>query len=624
MFFANKGDVVGTVLSLKKLFSYVLDSSPRAILAYIKFFSWLLRDSLWRNKKMTFLVLVTGILGVAFQVKVFALIIYYAKHFSSGDMISIWRHEVDPRDSIALLASMSLAVFVLLLLTGLSVYVSRRCILRLGRRYGEFCAKRVFSLLDSRFHIVNFADNSSTVDIHILRLVSADSMYCNRILTTLLSLVVPVLTLTVAGATLFYLEPLLTCILMIFLTGFVFIQAMISRKTSFHSVQYEAERPLAGRDYRRIIQHFKYQPESRTGQEIISFPFKAGAIRRYLDAYEGILSSVENSKFASMMLMAFMMGLIILVMGGNIIRAGSGWGRLLIYIVALRFAITNLESSFTILTSINRFYPLVRRYFLFVHSFCRVNEINRNVKDRYELVVSGNQLNGSQERVVLRRGLRLGLVSSEEVNRYTIPTLIESLLSPSQEIVNGALSSLCFATTRHARPLVSLRDFLKLDASSKWKDLETFSMDEELLVKTRELVQDDLDRQIDPEMWEDMEPKFKFSLSLFSTINRDCRWVLIEAIGLNLLDKQSSKVYLNLLRGKIVVLIFSEDLSQVGTFNEDVLAVINERELIGLGSMDWFGGVRRDVAAMLGIEDQEEKGGRHIVETVDDEFETDI
>jgi hypothetical protein len=100
--------------------------SIETISGYSRFICWLIRDSLWRNKGIPLLIVISGALGVAFQVKVFGLMMYYAKHLSSGEAIRLWGYEVDPQHSLGLLAMASVAVFFLLALSPLSIYFSTR------------------------------------------------------------------------------------------------------------------------------------------------------------------------------------------------------------------------------------------------------------------------------------------------------------------------------------------------------------------------------------------------------------------------------------------------------------------------------------------------------------------
>ena len=141
---------------------------------YFDFLRWLLPDSLLRRKWLTVSVLAIGALGVAFQVKVFALIIYYARHFSSGDAINIGIYSFNPRDSIGLLIGGSLLVSLLLGISSMFTYYSRRNILHMGRKYEEFCSKRVFALLDINFDVFSRMDESSEINSYLLRLIRSD------------------------------------------------------------------------------------------------------------------------------------------------------------------------------------------------------------------------------------------------------------------------------------------------------------------------------------------------------------------------------------------------------------------------------------------------------------------
>ena len=50
----------------------------------------------------------------------------------------------------------------------------------------------------------------------------------------------------------------------------------------------------------------------------------------------------------------------------SIIFEGRGWGRLIVYLLALRYGLVNLRSLASTITSINRLYPHLRRYRDFV------------------------------------------------------------------------------------------------------------------------------------------------------------------------------------------------------------------------------------------------------------------
>jgi len=601
----------------EKLFGLV----PKRIKSYSSFLCWLIPDSLWRNKGLSFLILATGFLGVSFQVQVFALIIYYARHFSSGELILFWGYEFDPRISVRLLVGVSFGIMVSFMLASASIYYSRRSALALGRKYEEFCAKRVYHLLSENIDVFGSMAHDMSQNKYLFKLVRMDSRFCNRVLRMLLNLNIPALTLAVAFGGLIYLEPVLTLFIIMMMAIFAYFQYRVSRTGAGHSQRFEKLARVASLEQRGLIEHFKQQPESGTAKDLVERTYFSGAAKKRLDAYEGRLRAVENSRLVSGIFIAVVLAMILTVMGGNIISRGSGWGRLVVYIVALRFAMANLQNSFALVTSISRFYPQVRRYYLFVHSLKSDGRDGYTPLERYELHVGMKRLVGSQDRLILEKGSRLALVTPLALNRYTLASITRSLLGDSEGVFKSALYSMRFATRRHSCPDTSLRQVLGLDDRASWPDLKARFTDEKLWHKMQEQLPGNLDTQIKPKNWDRLEPTLKFALSLISAANSDCRWVLVEAKALGLLGQGSARFYLDLFKDKIVVLVFNEDISGVRAYGEDGVAVATEEELLGLGSPEWIADVRSEVEEILdlGILKKKRKAGAE--EEDEDELE---
>jgi len=87
---------------------------------------------------------------------------------------------------------------------------------------------------------------------------------------------------------------------------------------------------------------------------------------------------------------------------------------------------TNLQQSFSIITSINHFYPQARRHFHFVRTFHDNDRKPGASPETYEARVDdGGALEGSLQSLTLKRGTRLALVTPQsKLNHYTVITLI--------------------------------------------------------------------------------------------------------------------------------------------------------------------------------------------------------
>ncbi len=287
-------------------------------------------------------------------------------------------------------------------------------------------------------------------------------------------------------------------------------------------------------------------------------------------------------------------------MGGTIIKQGSGWGRLLVYVVALRFAMTNLQKTFSIITAINRFYPQVRRYFLFVQSFEQKDQEDFPPLQEYELRLNGQEpesiLEGSSQGMHLRPGSFLALITQLELSRYTLADILRGLLGEGHRAFKAAMYSARFATSRHSCPNCSLRLVLNLPENAGWKDA---GLPEGMLQRLKKQLPGNLDKDIKPKIWEAVEPDSRFALSLASALASDAQWILVEEKGMKLLDEETRFFFLGRMVDRIAVIVYNNSLSRVGGYGEHGVAVMDEKSLIGLGSTQWFETVQAEVEARL-------------------------
>jgi hypothetical protein len=90
--------------------------------------------------------------------------------------------------------------------------------------------------------------------------------------------------------------------------------------------------------------------------------FDRGASYRHGEAFAEQRNVMEASTFASQVVIALALGLVITVGGAQVLAGAGTWSGLLAFLVVLRFAGMKLIGTARVLVSINRFYPAVRRY----------------------------------------------------------------------------------------------------------------------------------------------------------------------------------------------------------------------------------------------------------------------
>lgn len=573
---------------------------------YASLIQWLIVDSVWRYKKLVVFILITGFLSVAFQAQVFGFIVIYSRHFASGKLIDWGPFSVNPRTSVNLLCAGSLVVITSLLLSAIGVFLSKRSILIIGIRYETFCAKRIFSLLSIRSYDFISRASGRGPDNYLLRLVKSDSRMAGRVLRLILSLIIPIITLIVAFSALVYLNPTLTLAILFFGIGYLMFQKKVSKKAANFSIRAETLAPLVSQGYRKLIQHFKLQPENHSSKELVEETFKSNNLRDELDAYEGRLLAVEKSRLGTGLFTAMAIGLIILVMGGNIIRVGSGWDHLLIFVIALRFALSSLQSSFAIITSINRFYPQIRRYFQFLKNVEEELHKKPKFESVYEVQIAPDIPpafpKGNVSNLVLMNGVRLALVTQLELNRYTISALSRSILGQSDLCRYNTIESMRFAIANHSYTGMTLRQMLNLAPDAKWTTLNKWFPDQNLLKLANDQLPNSLDKVISSKNWSHVDAKLKIALSMISAACADSRWIWVDAKDLNLIEKMSAGFYLDRFDDRILVLCYNKNLKMVGRYGEKIVAFAHNEKLLSMGTTEWFLGEYHNFAKALRLD----------------------
>ena len=588
--------------------------------SYVKSVAWLVHDSIRREKMLASAVLVAGLVGVLLRAVVFGLVVVYARYFSSGEVFELAGLSFDPRTSLELLIGASISAVVLLFLATLSLYYARVTCVRMSRGYEEHCGKRVIKLLGQAGYVFALR-NTLVEDRVVLRLIKSDSRVAGRLLRRLLSIVVPVATLAGTMIVLFYLEAALTALVVLVGVVFIFYQYRVSRKGAEHSARFEKLAYVAGNEYQLLIRHYKYLHGTDTRGLLVEDLFASGPVKKQLDSYEGRLRAVENSQLVSGIFAALIVGLIFLIMGWGIIGDGAGWERLLVYVVALRFAMVGLQGVFSAITSINRFYPKLRRYKAFVEGFAtRDGIVNPPLTSAYMLKIlerDGARLfAGSKSQLEFTRGQRLAVATPLGINRYTLPWLCGAM-SGADEGNSSLLHFACYVNIHPSYPERSLRQVLGLGPKATWDELRTWFPDEESWVQAKEQLPTYLDTVIAQKHWGLLQPNLKFMIGLISARLNNSLWIFLQAEGLCLLGPNRARFYLDLFENVFVVLVYNGNFDKVGEFGEEVTAVFGKEGLLGLGSVEWFQAARKSVTEWMEYSERTRHKTR--TDTVEDE-----
>ena len=592
---------------------------------YITIIKLITTDSIWRFKKESFVILITSFLGVFFQIWTIGLAIYYARVLEKGESIRLFSHVFQIRTSISFLIVCGIGVLLSLLISAWLIYFSRTRSLALRHRYEEYCARRVLSLFGSSSTIWSPSGRSFSDSNIIFRLARIDSKNIGRVMWMLLDTIIPGVTLLAAIGVLFYSNAPLTFLMLVLFGISSIFQYRISVMGAKNSTLREKYARGASTEYQRIILRQKGisiplpENESWFGKKV----FMSGHIKRFFDAQLGRLKAIENSQLVSNILFAATMFVILLTLGSSIILRGEGWGNLIVYLVALRFGLVNMKQISKKVTGINRFYPQIKRYFQFVENTTTPPAINGDLVSDYCITTSTNTIDGSLASFKISKGCKVGLVSSVELNRYTLAFIIDCLLGHSRQAVNNALSSIWFMTSRYEHIQGTFRESLGLPGNYEWQDLckEVEEIETGLLDKLTAQLPNNLDEQIPPDKWDTIDKDLKYSIALLNALRSNKQWVVIEENALRSFSDNVLKFFMNRLSDKIMVIIFYSNVANLEMYREDVITVMSKSEVIGIGSVKWFMENQQKIKDIVGKVSVKEAKRAVVDIDSDDEFE---
>lgn len=560
-------------------------------------------DSIWRFKKESFFILVTSFLGVFFQAGTIGMVIYYAQALAKGNDIKMLGYMFQTRNSIGLLFVCGIGVLLSLLLSAWLIYFSRTKCFLLSRRYEEFCSKRILSLFGSNLKVWAPPDQRFSDSSIISRLVRKDSRNIGRVLWMLLDTIIPAITLLISVGVLFYTNTPLTFLMLVLFGISSIFQYKISVVSAKNFTLQEKHARGASLDYQQIILRLKGASLPLPGNEsgFKEKVFTSGKIKRYLDAQIGHLKAIENSQLVSNILFAITIFVLLLTLGGNIILKGAGWGNLIVYLVALRFVLTNLKQSNKKITVINRFYPQVRRYFQFLENTMTPSRTEEKCHANYLVTVGANPIEGSISSYDLGKGSRIGLISTVELSRYTLAFMTDCLLGHSHQGVKNALGSMWFLTSKYEYLPGTLRESLGLPPEYRWHDLRKEIEDAGLWDRIENQLPQDLETPISADIWSRVDTDLKVALALVNAIHSDNQWVVLEENALQFFSDTALKFFMNRLSNKITVIVFYENTKFLGKYREDVIAVLANSNIVGLGYVSWFMENQNKIKAISGL-----------------------
>ena len=286
-----------------------------------------------------------------FQTAALALALFYSSLIASNTPFELFGEQYDTHASKELLGAVALSVMALFGVGVLFRFLSRNAALGIRKGYTSHCtAELVRKAVDGKFGDLSAERISSLTTI-----AKSNSMYCGRVAYLYVLAAPEFVIMVVSLVGLLYLESTLTLLLsVVFMLAGVFIYRTTLRGAK-RSVLSDRYNPRARNAIRESLQKTEHANQSKQISENEDFA-------SWLDNFVGKIRSVEEGGLVAGLTTAVLLAVLLGGLVLDMMHEGSGWGRIVVYLVLFKVTTTQLGNLVRRMVSINRFYPQARVY----------------------------------------------------------------------------------------------------------------------------------------------------------------------------------------------------------------------------------------------------------------------
>ncbi len=564
---------------------------------YWKVARLVLSDSVWRFRWRLAAVLLVSSVSLSLQGGALGAFVFYARRLESGDSVEIAGLAVDPR-SFALLAVAIIAGGALFVLASfLRLYV-QRSFYDITWRYGVYCAERMLTLASAALHQTGH-DGIPLGEAELREMVTSRPVLCSRVLNRLINSLPLASNMVVYSGFLFYLDPTLTvAVLMIVLVSSFFFYGLSVEASRFIPAREEKTSAMSA-DYQCLLDFMRVSsrplaPDHPLLQRLVRHgSFAAFFAQRFRPQVFAAQSAHVGS-----IVMAGVLTVVVLVKGGQIIVRGTGFGDLLVFLIAGRLAMGSVTAIMSALVRINLYYPPVAGYFRMVERLRAATGADAasgpSTPGRPLQVTAkplGNQASVRAPRIL--PGQRLGLVTPKLLDRFALIEVAGGLRLQKDGAKRGerrVAPAQCWLV-HEALPAASALSFA--DIAGLPGDVDAASLSRELGVlgispEAGATVPDDLFTPMDAQAWDRVDPSALWGAALVAAGRAGHPVVAVGARTLDAIGETAARtVFDRLLAARLMLIAYRPgEAKRAGEFGERYVLLYDGKSLLGYLSVE--------------------------------------
>lgn len=572
---------------------------------------WLAGDLYQHAKGLLITIFALNVIGVISRLGMIAVLMTFVHAQTSGRPVVVRGFELPSDSGFWTLMLWGSLVLLLSVTTGVVNYLAEVKNFRLAREAMDRTVDQTLAVVAAGQSRPLTVWANEGMKAMARKVVMGDAMMLARSVLLIGGVTVSVTTFVLATVVLFILNAQLTAILapvfLVYAVPFYKLnRAVVNASRDYDDLRLERAYVLGGllrfasqTQYPGIIHPVwteRYQAD----------PSVSGA----MDAFRGIIMPRRRVAF----LQDVFIGVILLVslvgFGSTVLSDKSAWVPFLTYFVFLRYSLTGMGGTATMVTAVNRFVPQLRRLKEFVFLDVEAAAVGIDKEEKlWTFQAAGSELKGSALSAKPQPGDFIACIDPCPTDSYCLVEFCQRLLGTNNRIkCNHLLGAMFYCGDIRSFPGLSIMHILTGE-----KESDSTTIDQAKRVLERLGVLNEIEALpmgvqtiLGPETTEELSQLCFYALCLVPGIRSSKRYFVLDWKPLGRMGSEARKAVFDILSDRIVLLDSKRTPADLLS-QASLVFVLDEAAIIGIGDAEWFNRVARQ--HLLDIQDTVAVGG---------------
>lgn len=575
-----------------------LSQMTRKVRLFADIIVWMLADIRRNAMRLSLLIVGLSIASVITRLLTIVMLMYYVHAQTTGNPIIVRGYEIPSDTSFTTLSIWGGCVLLLAITAGLCAYFGESLSFKMAREAMARASDRALDVIAAgQSHSLPLWSNGGMKMISSKAIMS-DSMMLMRSVLVLNGIAVPLITLSVFGAVLFWLNLKLT----LFLIPAILIYAvpfyLLNRGIATASRDYELRQVVRARAVTRILDFALQTQYPEILRPVWADHFKADpSTQKVIDSYR--LITLTRRKLA--MLQDILYGVVLcvlLIVFGSFIATSSTteWFPLVAYLFFLRHVMMGMNGTASLIIALNRFAPQTKRLKDFITAdipTASTHAENTTTKPLCILAVEP-KLEGSMNSASPQVGDVIACIVTTYVDSYHVKDFCEKLLSKSKQ------ASRLFQDSVYCGYVQNIPQLRICELITGKSDPDSDSIKQaELSLKQMGVLSElqDLPMRLNAILTEavvdSLSPTCRFALCLSYAVSCSRKYVVLDWRPLSLIQEAGRKKILDAFSDRVVVIVSINGHESLIS-NATLVVVIDDTAVRGIGDPAWFEQIAHD------------------------------